>query len=153
MAAASVPASVVNTPPARASAPAQSVIAKVLAEPERRPAPEPRKPAVVPEKSEKPELPAALVKPFAKEAAQTGQKVVALVGLPQKDKAVAEATLARMRALIAPMQADPDALHGELIQTPEGWSPAVWPFASRQEAQLINATLIARGLRLRAVDF
>ena len=41
----------------------------------------------------------------------------------------------------------------QVIQTPEGWRAAAWPFPSREEAQLINAMLVARGLRTRAVDF
>ena len=66
-------------------------------------------------------------------------------------KAEAEATLERMKVSIAATKGG--ATQAQVFQTPEGWRPAVWPFASREEAQLINATLIARGLRTRAVDF
>jgi hypothetical protein len=77
--------------------------------------------------------------------------VVALVGPVSTNKAEAEATLERMKVAIAATKGG--ATQAQVFQTPEGWRPAVWPFASREEAQLINATLIARGLRTRAVDF
>jgi hypothetical protein len=94
-------------------------------------------------------------KAVAKATALVNKPVVALVGPVSADKAGAEATLARMRAMLAPAQggAGGAALQAQVFQTPEGWRPAVWPFASREEAQLINATLIARGMRTRAVDF
>ncbi|MBT9493805.1 MAG: hypothetical protein IV107_16010 [Paucibacter sp.] len=94
-------------------------------------------------------------KAVAKAAALVNKPVVALVGPVSANKADAEATLARMRNMLAPSQggAGGAALQAQVFQTPEGWRPAVWPFASREEAQLINATLIARGMRTRAVDF
>ena len=67
-----------------------------------------------------------------------GGKLVALVSQPHRNKADAEALLVRMR---------------EMIGATLGGT-AVWPFGSREEAQLINATLLARGIRgTRAVDF
>jgi hypothetical protein len=94
-------------------------------------------------------------KAIAKAAALANKPVVALVGPVSANKADAEATLARMRSMLSPSQggAGGAALQAQVFQTPEGWRPAVWPFASREEAQLINATLIARGMRTRAVDF
>ncbi|MDC8772785.1 hypothetical protein [Roseateles albus] len=94
-------------------------------------------------------------KAIAKAAALANKPVVALVGPISANKADAEATLARMRAMLSPQQggAGGTTLQAQVFQTPEGWRPAVWPFASREEAQLINATLIARGMRTRAVDF
>jgi hypothetical protein len=94
-------------------------------------------------------------KAIAKAATLANKPVVALVGPVSANKADAEATLARMRSMLAPTQggAGSAALQAQVFQTPEGWRPAVWPFASREEAQLINATLIARGMRTRAVDF
>jgi len=77
--------------------------------------------------------------------------VVALVGPVSTNKAEAEATLERMKVAISANKGG--ATQAQVFQTPEGWRPAVWPFASREEAQLINATLIARGLRTKAVDF
>lgn len=91
-------------------------------------------------------------KAIAKASVLANKPVVALVGPVSANKADAEATLARMRNLLGPGQAGA-ALQAQVFQTPEGWRPAVWPFASREEAQLINATLIARGMRTRAVDF
>ncbi len=94
-------------------------------------------------------------KAIAKASALVNKPVVALVGPVSANKADAEATLARMRSMLSPSQggAGGAALQAQVFQTPEGWRPAVWPFASREEAQLINATLIARGMRTRAVDF
>lgn len=87
-------------------------------------------------------------------AAAPGNKpVVALVGPVSASKADAQAMLERMKVAMAPSQGRPGAMQAQVFQTPEGWRPAIWPFASREEAQLINATLIARGLRTRAVDF
>lgn len=82
---------------------------------------------------------------------QESKPVVALVGPVSASKQEAEATLARMREMIAPMHSG--ALQTQIVQTPEGWRPAVWPFDGREEAQLINATLVARGMRTKAVDF
>ncbi|WP_341973324.1 hypothetical protein [Roseateles sp. PN1] len=77
--------------------------------------------------------------------------VVALVGPVAPSKAEAEAMLARMLTFIKPLH--PDGLNTSVVQTPQGWRAAVWPFDSRQEAQLINATLVARGMKTKAVDF
>lgn len=83
-----------------------------------------------------------------------GTKLVALVALPQKTKPEAEAQLARMQEMVGEtLRGGPQKLNGAVFQTKEGWRAAVWPFSSREEAQLINATLLARGLRARAVDF
>ncbi|ALV05800.1 hypothetical protein [Roseateles depolymerans] len=83
-----------------------------------------------------------------------GAKLVALVGLPQKTKPEAEAQLARMQEMVGQtLRGGGQVLSGAVFQTKEGWRAAVWPFGSREEAQLINATLLARGVRARAVDF
>lgn len=78
--------------------------------------------------------------------------MVALVGPVMGSKAEAEAYLLKMQPLIQPLVGK-KALEQQVLQTPEGWRAAVWPFASREEAQLINAMLVARGLRTRALDF
>ncbi len=94
-------------------------------------------------------------KAIAKAASLANKPVVALVGPVSANKADAEATLVRMRFMLAPSLggAGGTGLQAQVFQTAEGWRPAIWPFASREEAQLINATLIARGMRTRAVDF
>ncbi len=85
--------------------------------------------------------------------AQSPDKVVvALVG-PPGSKADAEALLKKMQASLAGVHGDPDTLQADVIQTPEGWRAAVWPFPSREQAQLINATLVARGFKTKAVNF
>ncbi|MFY7864438.1 hypothetical protein [Roseateles sp.] len=89
----------------------------------------------------------------ARAAALATRPVVALVGPVSASKAEAEATLERMRTLVAPTQTGRSPMQAQVFQTPEGYRPALWPFASREEAQLINATLVARGMRTRAVDF
>lgn len=81
-----------------------------------------------------------------------GAPLVALVGPALPSKAEAEAYLQKMQPLIQPLVGK-RALELQVIQTPEGWRAAAWPFPSREEAQLINAMLVARGLRTRAVDF
>lgn len=78
--------------------------------------------------------------------------VVALVG-PPGSKADAEALLQKMRAGLVGVHSNPDALQADVIQTPDGWRATVWPFPSREQAQLINATLVARGLKTKAVNF
>lgn len=78
--------------------------------------------------------------------------VVALVG-PPGSKAEAEALLKKMQASLEGVHGDPDQLQADVIQTPEGWRATVWPFASREQAQLINATLVARGFKTKAVNF
>lgn len=85
--------------------------------------------------------------------AQSPTKVaVALVG-PPGSKAEAEALLKKMKEGLQGVHSDPDALQADVIQTPEGWRATVWPFPSREQAQLINATLVARGLKTKAVNF
>ncbi len=78
--------------------------------------------------------------------------VVALVG-PPGSKAEAEALLKRMQAGLVGVHGNPETLQADVIQTPEGWRATVWPFPSREQAQLINATLVARGLKTKAVNF
>ena len=78
--------------------------------------------------------------------------IVALVG-PPGTKAEAQAHLKKMQAGLVGVHGNPDALQADVIQTPEGWRAAVWPFPSREQAQLINATLVARGLKTKAVNF
>lgn len=77
--------------------------------------------------------------------------VVALVSPVFAKREEAEAMLARMREHLA--QTGGAALEGEVFEAKPGYRAAVWPFASREEAQLINATMIARGWKTRAVDF
>lgn len=80
------------------------------------------------------------------------RSVVALVG-PPGSKAEAEASLKLMRNALSGLHSNPDSLQAMVIETPQGWRATVWPFASREQAQLINAVLVARGLRTRAIDF
>ncbi|HNK54140.1 MAG TPA: hypothetical protein PLB22_11410, partial [Ottowia sp.] len=89
----------------------------------------------------------------ARAALADGGKQVALVAQPVPSRAEAESILLRMRSMVSGTLKDSNALQGQVFQTPEGWRAAVWPFSSREEAQLINATLVARGLRTKAVDF
>ncbi|MBV8603611.1 MAG: hypothetical protein JO224_02900, partial [Pelomonas sp.] len=44
-------------------------------------------------------------------------------------------------------------LTARVFKTPEGWRPAVYPFDSREQAQLINLNLVANGLHTKAVNF
>ncbi|WP_457323574.1 hypothetical protein [Roseateles sp. P5_E11] len=93
------------------------------------------------------------VDPRLARLAQSSDKVVvALVG-PPGSKAEAEALLGKMKAGLVGVHGNPDALQADVIQTPEGWRATVWPFPSREQAQLINATLVARGLKTKAVNF
>lgn len=80
------------------------------------------------------------------------RSVVALVG-PAGSKAEAEASLKSMRNALAGLHSDPNSLQAMVIETPQGWRATVWPFNSREQAQLINAVLVARGLRTKAIDF
>ena len=91
--------------------------------------------------------------------------VVALVGPASKDKAEADKLLAVMLALAEPtMPAAPSlagsapvapttSLQSQVFMTPEGWRPAIYPFSSREQAQLINANLVAHGLHTKAINF
>lgn len=77
--------------------------------------------------------------------------VVALVSPVFATREEADAMLARMREHLAKTGAA--TLEGEVFDAKPGFRAAVWPFATREEAQLLNATMIARGWRTRAVDF
>lgn len=89
---------------------------------------------------------------LARMAQAPDKQVVALVG-PPGSKAEAEALLAKMKAGMVGVHSNPDSLQADVIQTPDGWRATVWPFASREQAQLINAILVARGLKTKAVNF
>ena len=119
------------------------------------PAPDAGKPAAsAPEAERRVSVDDAGLGNLMKRDAAPGGKLVALVGQPQKNKADAEAQLARMREMIGQTLGGNAVPNGEVFQTKDGWRAAVWPFGSREEAQLINATLLARGIRgTRAVDF
>ncbi len=128
------------------------------------PAPLPDKPGV------KPPLAAAVAAAAAAASAPPPMSpipkvVVALVGPASKDKTEADKLLAVMLALAEPtMPAAPtlegatpspavSSLQSQVFLTPEGWRPAIYPFSSREQAQLINANLVAHGLRTKAVNF
>ena len=72
-------------------------------------------------------------------------------GFAQREQA--QAQLARMLDHAQKTVAEGSSLRGELIETPQGWRAAVYPFASREEAALINATMVARGWKTRTVEF
>lgn len=110
-------------------------------------------PAKTPEKATEPDRKAEPPDPRLARLAQSPDKpAVALVG-PPGSKAEAEALLKRMRAGLVGVHSNPEALQSDVIQTPEGWRATIWPFPSREQAQLINATLVARGLKTKAVNF
>ncbi|MBH9553249.1 hypothetical protein [Inhella gelatinilytica] len=77
---------------------------------------------------------------------------VALVSPAFAKKAEAEERLSQMQAHLQATVREGD-LQGEVFETPQGWRAAVWPFATRAEAQIVNATMVARGWKTRAVDF
>ena len=107
------------------------------------------KPAEAAKKPEKAEP----VDPRITRMAEAPDKIaVALVG-PAGSKADAEVLLKKMRAALVGVHNNPDALQADVIQTPDGWRATIWPFPSREQAQLINATLVARGLKTKAVNF
>lgn len=89
---------------------------------------------------------------LARLAEAPNRVAVALVG-PPGSKADAEALLQKMKAGLAGVHSNPEALQADVIQTPEGWRATIWPFPSREQAQLVNATLVARGLKTKAVNF
>ncbi|MEJ6001066.1 hypothetical protein [Paucibacter soli] len=142
-AAASAPAPVPTPAPAPATAPSPAPTKKT------QPAPA----ASVAAGTLSGEAPSEAAKTATARLATRRQAVVALVGPSLASKSDAEAMLARMRAMVAQTVGDRSRLQAEVMRTPEGWRATVWPFATREEAQLINATLIARGMKTRAVDF
>lgn len=145
----------VKRPPLLSSKPAETATEKATDKPAERPAEKAaEKPAhqaadKVADSARKPEP----VDPRLARLAQSPDKtVVALVG-PPGSKAEAEALLKKMQAGLVGVHSDPDALQADVIQTPDGWRATIWPFPSREQAQLINATLVARGLKTKAVNF
>jgi hypothetical protein len=139
-----------------ASQPPRPAMAAAASAPEPKPAKKPE-PAPAPAASAagtlSGEAPSEAAKTATARLAARSQSVVALVGPSVPSKSDAEAMLARMRAMVAQTVGDRSRLQAEVMQTPEGWRATIWPFATREEAQLINATLIARGMKTRAVDF
>jgi hypothetical protein len=103
--------------------------------------------------AEKPPEKAEPADPRLTRMAESPDKIaVALVG-PAGSKADAEALLKKMKDALKGVHSNPDTLQADVIQTPDGWRATVWPFPSREQAQLINATLVARGLKTKAVNF
>lgn len=129
----------IKRPPLRSSKPAE---APAESTPEK--APEKAAPAASKPEPADPRL--------ARLAQSPDRLVVALVG-PPGSKAEAEALLKKMQAGLVGVHSNPQTLQADVIQTPEGWRATVWPFPSREQAQLINATLVARGLKTKAVNF
>jgi hypothetical protein len=84
---------------------------------------------------------------------QAGGPVVALVGPALLTKADADLMLERMLTHLGQTMGKTTGLQGEVLETAEGWRAAVYPFATREEAQILNATMVARGWRTRAVTF
>jgi hypothetical protein len=78
---------------------------------------------------------------------------VALVSPVYPTRAEAEDMLQRMRLHVAATLQAGDRVDGEVFELKPGFRAAVWPFGSREEAQIINATMVARGWKTRAVDF
>lgn len=85
-------------------------------------------------------------------AAAPDKSAVALVG-PAGSKADAEALLVKMKASLVGVHSNPDALQADVIKTPDGWRATIWPFPNREQAQLVNAMMVARGLKTKAVNF
>lgn len=85
--------------------------------------------------------------------AAPGQTTLALVSPPFSRKDEAEAMLARMREHLQSALQTGETLDGGVFESPQGHRAAVWPFGSREEAQIVNATMVARGWRTRAVEF
>ena len=145
-------------PPLRGSKPAQGAPDSEAAEASTSAAPASSKDKAADKADAKPAEPpkadpAAPADPrLARMAATPGKTAVALVG-PPGTKAEAEALLKKMQAGLVGVHSNPDALQADVIQTPEGWRATIWPFPSREQAQLINATLVARGLKTKAVNF
>ena len=79
--------------------------------------------------------------------------LIALVSPGWKTRGEAEAMLARMTEHLKATMAQQGGLRGEVIESPEGWRAAVYPFATREEAAILNATMVARGWRTRSVSF
>lgn len=79
--------------------------------------------------------------------------MVALVSPALLTKTDADLMLERMLTHLGQTMGKTDGLQGEVLETAEGWRAAVYPFATREEAQILNATMVARGWRTRAVNF
>lgn len=82
-----------------------------------------------------------------------GAATIALVSPGFAQRAEAQAMLSRIQDHLRATAGAGKALEGAVFESPQGYRAAVWPFASREEAQLLNATMIARGWRTRAMDF
>ncbi|MFT7721654.1 MAG: hypothetical protein QM788_02290 [Roseateles sp.] len=144
-------------PPLRSSTPAAAPAGQAAARPgaeasAAQPAEKPDEKGIVKDIDKAAAAPVAPDASLARLAESPARVVVALVG-PPGSRAAAEALLQKMRDSLKGVHSRPDALQADVIQTPEGWRAAVWPFPSREQAQLINATLVARGYRTQAVNF
>lgn len=78
---------------------------------------------------------------------------IALVSRGYAQRAEAEAMLTRMLEHLRSTLGPGKPIEGAVFESPQGYRAATWPFSSREEAQVLNATMIARGWRTRAVNF
>ena len=102
----------------------------------------------------------AIASPTAEEAprlelrnAGPATDTIALVSRGYAQRAEAEAMLTRMLEHLRSTLGPGKPIEGAVFESPQGYRAATWPFSSREEAQVLNATMIARGWRTRAVNF
>ena len=82
-----------------------------------------------------------------------GERTVAIVSPSFATRSEAQAMLARMREHVQKTLPEGTELGAEVFESGSGFRAALYPFGSREEAQILNATMVARGWRTRAVDF
>lgn len=140
-----------NAPTEAASVPAAAKASAPQGAAPSRPGAEPRTPPKPPREA-KPARGAATPESIVP-GQQAGGPVVALVSPALLTKADADLMLERMLTHLGQTMGKTDGLQGEVLETAEGWRAAVYPFATREEAQILNATMVARGWRTRAVNF
>ncbi|WP_374568818.1 hypothetical protein [Ideonella sp.] len=132
---AAVPASAALTPPRAASAPP-------IVPPPLLPMPSARRSAAVAEAASEP-APAASV------ALPAGPHF-ALVSVPSKKRAGAEATLAQVRKVLGPAIGN---LQAQIMPSPEGFVVTIWPLPTQADAERLAEVLGRRGVPMKWLEF
>jgi hypothetical protein len=74
----------------------------------------------------------------------------ALVSLPSKKRAGAEATLAQVHKLLGPAIG---SLQAQIMPSPEGYVVTIWPLPTQADAERLAEVLARRGVPMKWLEF
>lgn len=149
---ASAPAMSMRAAVAPASSPASARAAATVA-----PAPSPAAPVVppprllpMPARGASAEAPVAASSPASATAPLPAGPHFALVSMPARKRAEAEATLQQVRQLLGPAIG---TLQAQVMPSPQGFVVTLWPLPSQADAEHLAQVLARRGVPMKWMEF